>query len=171
MNGHNWWWKEDDNCKERNLNAIKSSNSFCAIMSTTFQRGFDFHDVENRQKKLEHKSDKKISKRNWATEQTDVVVFISEALFRSCFLVVALPADGVQRWGSASEQLEFRLRSRTHQQRVTLHWFIMRTKITLVSDLGCLRFGVHTAYWHWIEGKHCHGGKDKSSQTANCQWK
>lgn len=135
----------------KNLIAIKSSSRFCAIMSTTFQAGFDFHDAENRKIwNISRKSDQKkyISKSNWATEQTDAVVFISEELFGSCFLSVALPADGTQRWGSSSKQLEFRLHSRTRQQRVfvvTLRWFVMRTKITLVSDLGCLRFGLHTA--------------------------
>lgn len=61
----------------KNLIAMKSSSRFCAIMSTTFQTGFDFHDAENRKIwNISQKSDKKKkSKRNWATEQTDAVVF------------------------------------------------------------------------------------------------
>lgn len=122
MDGHNWWWKE--NCNEGILLQLSLPVGFVLLWAQLSREASIFVMVKTDRKiwNISQKSDKnKMSKRNWAAEQTDTVVFISEALFRSCFLAVALPADGIQRWGSASELLEFRLRSRTHQHSVCRH--------------------------------------------------
>lgn len=72
----------------KTLIARKSSSRFCAIMSTTFQTGFDFHDAENRKiwnvsQKIRQKQKK--SKRNRATEQTDACGVCIWRTFRVLF--------------------------------------------------------------------------------------
>lgn len=86
MDGYNWWWKEDDNCNEGILLQLSLPGVFVLLWAQLSREAsiFMMLKTDGKISNTSQKSDKKKkTKRNWATEQTDVVVFISEALFWS----------------------------------------------------------------------------------------